>query len=560
MSKITLFIILLFVTSGCTQYRNTDTNYEYSGSNIINTDLTIIDNFNDDNIIPYFFNYWINLYNDIDTYNFTDTFISSNPDTIQQYYYMQIMDLLNGEYKQSDFEILKNLIHINNDEMMLHIVHYIISNSNVFTYDELLAFEEVTENNISNFDILFSEYSLNNTYFYSALILNELNDYPLDEVIDTLYITLFNENIDTYTKIVNLYFYITLNPNTIHYNDLYNLTNELVSNYDTKNSSTLELYYLSHLINFFNINSNLDITEINFLSLLVPDLQQVYFSISIYLNLNLLDENTKIYLQNYYTSMYNEDNGFGHFVLGSGENINYHMYLLISQILEFEPIRFPNLDRELSSNIRLGQYHSNSKLYTMSLFQLHENGLINKSIQREVMSRLNDSTLNEDHFYSLYHLFLIAYNGGFKDNISNHPRINEVYLLNSIEENLYLEDLFLALLYFDILTLYYPNNEHIDYLYYNVKELFYIHAEKIDSIEDDIIISYLSLFKTIEFRIGKFEHNIEIIEQIYNITTIGNFPVIMSRRINSLNNYFHYYYVLQLFDNYPNPILIGHIF
>lgn len=551
MHKIIIIFLFAYILTGCNGEERYYNMVEFNNQN----DYRLTDK----NIMTEFLKYWVINNNPVHTHNFVTYVISNRPSSVQQYYYIQIMYLLTGEYNKEDFEILKQLVFDEESQFMLPIMLFILENSDAFNEYEIMELKYTAEDIIASSNINDPEFFAISEYIYSVIILNYLDGYSTNEAINFIYNKLFEEDTSIEDKISYLYYYTVLesNDNETRNEDLLNLLNDILVNYNIENRGNVEIHRLTHLINYYNLNNTLGINEIKFLDLMLPDLSNVFTLLSIYYNLDILDEEIISQLILYYSTIYDEENGFGAFVYDTNNNFNYILYLLLGHMLDLELVRLPVIDRQILSNFRSLKDDSYMKLLAVSLLQLEEQGYLNNNIKNEVILRLKEMSLEESYYNWIYYLFLIAYYGEFVNEAIDAIGVNEnefeIYLIQSLEENLAENDIVFATKYLDILTLLYPNNENIDNLYYQVRNLFYEHIE--EYVKEDSLYSTFSLLKTIEVRIDKFENNSYIIDEIYDKAYVGEFLVIHAWDTNNIKSYYQYYYVNQLYDNQTQPYL-----
>lgn len=550
MYKLIVIFLFSYILTGC----NTEKEYLniYEFNNHKNFRLT------DENIMEKFLQYWVINTNPIDTDNFTTYVVSNRPSSIQQYYYIKIMYLLTGEYNNEDFEILRELVFDQRSQFMLPIMLFILENSNALNENEVMELKAVAESIIVSSDINSPEFSRIGEYIYSVIILNYIDGYSTNEAINFIHNKLLQQDISIQDKIVYLYYYTILDngTNKINNEGLLSILNNILEEYSTEDRSIIEIYRLTHLINYFNLNNTLGINQVDFLALMLPDLSNVYTLLSIYYNIGILDEEIISQLILYYNALYNEEYGFGSFVYDTNNNLNYTIYLLLGHMLDLDLVRFPVIDNKILSSSRNLTEDSYMKLLAISLLQLKEQGELNNNIQREVISRLKDVPL-EDAFYNrIYYLFLIAYYGEFINEAINATGLDEnefeLYLIQSLKEGLTENNIIYATKYLDILTLFYPDNKNIYNLYYQVRNLFYDNFKAYE--KEDSFYSTFSLLKTIEFRIDKFENNF-MIDNIFDKVYVYEFLILYSWDIKNIKSYYLYYYVNRLYNNQNEPYL-----
>ena len=503
--------------------------------------------FSNSNMNIWYMNYVFDKHNEDMTTNFTDVYLSSEPSYIQQYYYVNIMHLLTGEYTQEHFDILESLLFEDENYKFLEIAYFVLANSSSIDRNNLSILENYCKELIEIYDTD-AYLQIRNDYVYSVLIVNIISGYPLDRLNDLLYEAIIGHKLPYNSELNFMYFYSLANDARSDdgvKDEIKDSLNRILARVDYINDH-LSVYYCLYLINYFDFEIEKMKIGKNMYSrfgLLDPNLRDAYFKLYYFMSLGLLSESEINYLYEYYTALC-ADNGFGSYVSNSDsmDNINYGYYAMLNSIIlnNTTEDKFLNIELEYFSEDMTLDYASNLKLYIMGLLQYKKNKAINANLKNEVIDRIL-SVNDESDFSELYYLFLIAKNFNFENEVLIHERLNEHYLTNSL--NTYLNSSSfspLLLKYFDILSLYYPEHPMLDNFYLRIKGLLHLYAYNGTYINS--LMNYLTVLKSIEIRLGISDSIMNDFGNIIEPIRIDNFLIVnYGGRYNNIMDYYDYY-------------------
>lgn len=481
-----------------------------------------------------YLNYVYEKNNEMDTKNFTTTYLDNEKSLIQTYYYLKIKELTKGEISSSYYEDLKNLLK---DEYYFSIiVYYIVKNSNAFSENELNIIKKTYLEELEEID---DRDNRKNENFYKILTLNEIDSNLIGDRYNEwklhIYTTIVNEKTSVDKRLIYLYLYSVMNGN----NRLENYE-EIKSIYEETINEIKGVNNYPSLNNYFEFRASISKSQYDLFDLLEPNLEYVYLNLANLVYGKVMTAGELEYIDSYLDNLY--DKGFPLYIYESNENVGYMYIMLLNSLFEKKHKfnEYENLSVPIfNDNYDLSQ-SSYFYLYMLSLVQERLTGTISENLKKEVIYRIEN---NKNIFNEGYYLFLIE--SGIKKEIKK-KYLNEKDLVSNIEKHIDNEDVVGALRQLDLLTLYFKNKNN---------KVYYEKIVKIS--ENNMTLNNLSVLTNIGRRLN-IETGTDLGKIISKIDSKNNFVTIKEEKINKLQ-YYYDYYLIKYMENNKYSTKIKHI-